>query len=94
MKALSNSLGTGMDKLDGDKDVLPSPRQKPARSGSFVKIYRNVTAKFKDKKPVSTCSKLEIPESTASYYRTGRARSAPDINHIIGWSPRFVHVMP
>ena len=33
--------------------------------GSFVKIYRNVTAKFKDKKPVSTCSKLEIPENTA-----------------------------
>lgn len=27
----SNSLGTGMDKLDGDKDLLP-PRQKPARS--------------------------------------------------------------
>lgn len=89
----SNSLGTGMDKLDGDKDVLP-PRQKPARSGSFAKIYRNFTAKFKDKKPVSTCSKLEIPENTARYHRTGRARSAPDINHITGWSPRFVHVMP
>ena len=33
--------------------------------GSFAKIYRNFTAKFKDKKPVSTCSKLEIPENTA-----------------------------
>ena len=35
--------------------------------GSFVKIYRNVTAKFRDKKPVkpvSTCSKLEVPENT------------------------------
>jgi len=91
MKALSNSLGTGMDKLDFDKDLLP---QKTTRSGSLVKIYSNVTAKFKDKKPASTCSKLEIPDNTAGYYRTGRARSAPDINHITGWSPRFVHVMP
>lgn len=41
MKALSNSLGTGMDKLDGDKDVLPSPRQKPARSvGRIIPILK------------------------------------------------------
>ena len=32
MKALSNSLGTGLDKLDGDKDLLPPPRQRTARS--------------------------------------------------------------
>lgn len=32
--------------------------------GSFVKIYRNVTGKFKDKKPAS---KLEIPENKARW---------------------------
>ncbi|KAL9975144.1 hypothetical protein ACROYT_G012266 [Oculina patagonica] len=89
MRTLSNSLGTGMDKLDGEPEGLCPPRQKAARSASFVKIYRNVTGKFKDKKP----PKLEIPDNTASCYRTGRARSAPDINHITGWSPRVVHVM-
>ena len=37
--------------------------------GLFVKIYRNVTAKFKDKKPVSTCSKLEIPKNIARWVK-------------------------
>ena len=41
MKALSNSLGTGMDKLDGDEDVLPPPRQKPARSvGRIIPLFK------------------------------------------------------
>jgi len=90
MKTISNSLGTGLDKLPDEKpNVLSIPRHKAARSSSFVKIYRNVTSKFKEKRP----PKLEIPENTG-YHRTGRARSAPDINHITSWSPRFVHVMP
>ena len=37
--------------------------------GSLVKIYSNVTAIFKDKKPASTCSKLEIPENTAGWVK-------------------------
>ena len=37
----SNSLGTGMDKLEGDKDVLPRPRQKPSRSvGGIIPIFK------------------------------------------------------
>ena len=41
MKALSNSLGTGMDKLDGDEDVLPPTRQKPARSvGRIIPLLK------------------------------------------------------
>lgn len=95
MKVLSNSLGTGLDKLDEEPGRLspPTPRKKAARSASFVKICRNVTGKFKDKK----ASKLEIPEDVedvTGYHRTGRARSAPDINHITEWSPRIIQVMP
>lgn len=91
MKALSNSLGSGLDKLDEGPNVLPNPTHKAARSSSFMKIYKNVAGKFKDKKP----PKLEIPENTGcSYHRTGRARSAPDIKNITSWSPRFVPVMP
>ncbi|XP_073231780.1 ankyrin repeat domain-containing protein SOWAHC-like [Porites lutea] len=88
IKALSNSLGSGLDKLDEKPNKLHIPRNKVARSSSFVKIYKNVTGKFKDKNP----PKLEIPECT-SYQRTGRARSAPDINNIATWNPRFVKVM-
>jgi len=41
MKALSNSLWTGMDKLDGDKEVLPPPKQKPSRSvGTIIPILK------------------------------------------------------
>ncbi|CAH3154336.1 unnamed protein product [Pocillopora meandrina] len=95
MKVLSNSLGTGLDKLDEEPGTLSplTPRKKAARSASFVKICRNVTGKFKDKK----ASKLEIPEDVedvTGYHRTGRARSAPDINHITEWSPRIIQVMP
>lgn len=95
MKVLSNSLGTGLDKLDEEPGRLspPTPRKKAARSASFVKICRNVTGKFKDKK----ASKLEIPEDVedvTGYHRTGRARSAPDINHITEWSPRIIQVIP
>lgn len=95
MKVLSNSLGTGLDKLDEEPGKLSplTPRKKAARSASFVKICRNVTGKFKDKK----ASKLEIPEDVedvTGYHRTGRARSAPDINHITEWSPRIIQVMP
>ncbi len=32
MRTLSNSLGTGMDKLDGEPEGLCPPRQKAARS--------------------------------------------------------------
>lgn len=95
MKVLSNSLGTGLDKLDEEPGTLSplTPRKKAARSASFVKICRNFTGKFKDKK----ASKLEIPEDVedvTGYHRTGRARSAPDINHITEWSPRIIQVMP
>lgn len=95
MKVLSNSLGTGLDKLDEEPGTLSpqTPRKKAARWASFVKICRNVTGKFKDKK----ASKLEIPEDVedvTGYHRTGRARSAPDINHITEWSPRIIQVMP
>lgn len=95
MKVLSNSLGTGLDKLDEEPGTLSplTPRKKAARSASFVKICRNVTGKFKDKK----ASKLEIPEDVedvTGYHRTGRASSAPDINHITEWSPRIIQVMP
>lgn len=95
MKVLSNSLGTGLDKLDEEPGTLSplGPRKKVARSASFVKICRNVTSKFKGKK----APRLEIPEDiedVIGYHRSERARSAPDINHITGWSPRIVRVMP
>lgn len=90
-KSQSSSLGSGLDQLDQEPNALRTPRHKASRSSSFVQACRNVTGRFTGKKS----PKLDIPETTGfQYHRTGRARSAPDINDITSWSPRVVHVLP
>lgn len=42
----------------------------------------------------TTFLKISLHSFACSYQRTGRARSAPDINNIATWNPRFVKVMP
>ncbi|XP_031552049.1 ankyrin repeat domain-containing protein SOWAHA-like [Actinia tenebrosa] len=96
MDSLSTSLGSGLDKIGSDSDPLTTndnnnendntPIQK-GRSSSFVKFchsFKGITKKDKS-------TNLEIPDDgTPRYYRTGRAKSAPDIKHVIDWKPRIL----
>ncbi|XP_032231407.1 ankyrin repeat domain-containing protein SOWAHA isoform X3 [Nematostella vectensis] len=91
MQTLSSSLGSGVDLIGLDMPVTP-PTPRKLRSSSFVKILKGKSSK-KEKD-----TKLEVPDEPPSEpemrYRTGRARSAPNINQISNWTPRVFLVPP